>query len=475
MRRYGLVDIPDQASDIDAVPITRTITINGTTFDLSADRTYTVGGMAIGGTVTSGTTGSVLFIGASSALAQDNANFFWDDTNNRLGIGTNSPSSTLTIGGNTTILATGSTTTTPRTLSVSFGTSTEAARWQFGDALNSIQNSFGGRFILQSYWGMSIYGGRISATALGFELGLTTDWSLNVIGTTAANPVFVVTGASSQTGNLQQWRNSSSTVLSAVTSDGSLLLGKSTAAGYRLDVVGTAISTSTSTSSTTSTYGVIGSTNLTYSSGASLTGGIVENALQGGLNHTMGGNLTVPNSCVLSANIGVSGLRFTSGGTVTSTQASGSSRAISNFAALPIKNDLTVAGTISHFANFHGYSPYSTTATNLTFTNFYHILLNDSLQYTGIAITNKWGIYQEGATDNNYFNGKVLIKTTTDAGYELDVNGTSRANKFQLSALNTAPATSSSTGTLGEIRIDANHIYICTATNTWKRVAIATF
>lgn len=98
------------------------------------------------------------------------------------------------------------------------------------------------------------------------------------------------------------------------------------------------------------------------------------------------------------------------------------------------------------------------------------------MQYTGIAITNKWGIYQEGATDNNHFNGKVLIKTTTDAGYELDVAGAVfKANKFQLSALNTAPATSSSTGTLGEIRIDANHIYICTATNTWRRVAIATF
>ena len=97
MRRYGLVDIPDQASDIDAVPITRTITINGTTFDLSADRTYTVGGMAIGGTITSATPGSVLFAGTSGVLAQDNANFFWDDTNNRLGIGTTTPSNKLSI------------------------------------------------------------------------------------------------------------------------------------------------------------------------------------------------------------------------------------------------------------------------------------------------------------------------------------------------------------------------------------------
>lgn len=38
-----------------------------------------------------------------------------------------------------------------------------------------------------------------------------------------------------------------------------------------------------------------------------------------------------------------------------------------------------------------------------------------------------------------------------------------------------APANASDTGTAGEIRVDASYIYICTATNTWKRVAIATW
>ena len=70
---------------------------------------------------------------------------------------------------------------------------------------------------------------------------------------------------------------------------------------------------------------------------------------------------------------------------------------------------------------------------------------------------------------------KLFVGTATDAGYMLDVNGTARATQFYLKALNTAPATASSTGTLGEIRIDANYIYICTATNTWKRAAIATW
>ena len=39
----------------------------------------------------------------------------------------------------------------------------------------------------------------------------------------------------------------------------------------------------------------------------------------------------------------------------------------------------------------------------------------------------------------------------------------------------TAPATASSPGITGQIATDANYIYVCTATDTWKRVAIATW
>ncbi len=45
------------------------------------------------------TLGSVLFAGTAGLLSQDNANFFWDNTNKRLGIGTAAPSSTLHIVG----------------------------------------------------------------------------------------------------------------------------------------------------------------------------------------------------------------------------------------------------------------------------------------------------------------------------------------------------------------------------------------
>ena len=74
------------------VPETRTLTINGTTQDLSANRTFTVStGITIGTTaITSGTVGRVLFEGTGNVV-QESANLFWDNTNNRLGIGTSSP------------------------------------------------------------------------------------------------------------------------------------------------------------------------------------------------------------------------------------------------------------------------------------------------------------------------------------------------------------------------------------------------
>jgi hypothetical protein len=37
------------------------------------------------------------------------------------------------------------------------------------------------------------------------------------------------------------------------------------------------------------------------------------------------------------------------------------------------------------------------------------------------------------------------------------------------------PASAGATGTAGQLAVDANYIYVCTATNTWKRTAISTW
>jgi hypothetical protein len=51
------------------------------------------------GTATAFTAGSVVFAGASGVYTQDNANLFWDNTNDRLGIGTASPAYRLDVSG----------------------------------------------------------------------------------------------------------------------------------------------------------------------------------------------------------------------------------------------------------------------------------------------------------------------------------------------------------------------------------------
>jgi hypothetical protein len=74
------------------VPETRTITINGTTQDLSANRTFSVGTFNL----PSLTSGSVLFSDGTT-IAQNNSQLFWDNVNNRLGIGTTSPAYNIDI------------------------------------------------------------------------------------------------------------------------------------------------------------------------------------------------------------------------------------------------------------------------------------------------------------------------------------------------------------------------------------------
>lgn len=54
----------------------------------------------VGGAGNLTTVGSVPYVSASGILNQDAGQFFWDATNNRLGIGTATPSSSLTVGAN---------------------------------------------------------------------------------------------------------------------------------------------------------------------------------------------------------------------------------------------------------------------------------------------------------------------------------------------------------------------------------------
>jgi hypothetical protein len=79
---------------------------------ITSSGTLTLGGtlgVANGGTgtATAFTAGSVVFAGASGVYSQDNANLFWDNSNDRLGIGTATPLVRLHVAGGTGILVSG--------------------------------------------------------------------------------------------------------------------------------------------------------------------------------------------------------------------------------------------------------------------------------------------------------------------------------------------------------------------------------
>lgn len=60
---------------------------------------YGGGVPSISGPILGGTDGSVLFVNPSGQINEDNANFFWDNSNNRLGLGLNNPQYTLDVDG----------------------------------------------------------------------------------------------------------------------------------------------------------------------------------------------------------------------------------------------------------------------------------------------------------------------------------------------------------------------------------------
>jgi hypothetical protein len=78
------------------------------------------------------------------------------------------------------------------------------------------------------------------------------------------------------------------------------------------------------------------------------------------------------------------------------------------------------------------------------------------------------GDYATGSGTNTVTLGNNNITKTV-------LKGAVSAKSYKLDALNTAPTSSTDTGNLGEIRVTADYIYVCTATNTWVRSALTTW
>lgn len=79
--------------------------------------------------------------------------------------------------------------------------------------------------------------------------------------------------------------------------------------------------------------------------------------------------------------------------------------------------------------------------------------------------------FHAGTTRPSYaVEGSMWYDTDVDSWYGYD--GTS---DFEVAVNRGTPASASATGNAGWVAWDDSYIYVCTAANTWKRVAIATW
>jgi hypothetical protein len=92
---------------------------------------------------------------------------------------------------------------------------------------------------------------------------------------------------------------------------------------------------------------------------------------------------------------------------------------------------------------------------------------NDLRRYLGRQLDRlSWRVSGQTASENG------MILWDEAAGYAVvSLSGA----WVRLGTFVAAPASATAAGKAGHLATDANYIYVCTATNTWKRVAISTW
>jgi hypothetical protein len=432
---------------------------------------------AIGATSISATTittpfsgGSVLFAGTSGQISQKNSQLFWDNTNNRFGIGTNSPDKLLTIYSGTTNTKLGLSDT-----GIYFSRISDGSYVSFVS-----RRATSGGLLYDCYSDVHEFsrGGTslafIASTAQGGATGyLSIPYFSDFISASgrANSPMTVSSDAASgdidgivlnrtsrsstSSNTITTWKYNS-TEVARMTQGGSLFIGTSVDSGYRLDVNGgtSRFSGNVTLSSQlnlpgnnfSGTYKIL--VNSQPSSGDLISG--TRNCIQDQVNffNPNSGSSTVYNSFVASPTINqTNGSSGTTRGlyinpTITSAFDFRAIETVTGNVILGSTSGNTLIGTSvdsGYKLDVSGTVRVTGDTTALTFNasnngGSYKVQGTNVLDYgNGVRIgyfngVQKITLYTNAGTPQlTVLNtGNVLIGTTTDAGYKLDVNGTAR-------------------------------------------------
>ena len=403
------------------VPTARTLTINGVTYDLSANRSWTVTGT---GLVTSvfGRIGNVVATGGdyTTTLVTEGTNLYFTNARARLAI-------SLTTTGTSGIATYNNATGVLNIPDYAGGTgiawlesnATDLTVWNNGKGNINTNTSFG-----DSAFRSNVSGSSNAAYGKGALYSNTSGSDNTAIGASALL---------SNTFGSSNIAIGGSALSSNLSGNNNLAIGVNALVNNTVGDLNVANGEAALFSNTSGAYNIAVGVEALYSNVGG--GSNVATGYQALYSNTSGGN-NVAN--------GPTALQFSQTG--------------NNNTAIGIESGRIIgSGAIANVIN------------NSVFLGAYTRPLNNS-ETNQIVI----GYAVVGAGSNTVTLGNASIVTTQLRG-DVITNGTITGSQFKLSALNTAPANASATGVTGEIRYDANYMYVCVATNTWKRSAITTW